>query len=499
MILKLFWNYSFSSFFFLKKLFLLCVLGYLGQLTADSYHNINGFFGERASGMGGAYTAISDDPSGGYYNPAGLAYAYDSSISLSASNYTTGKKNYNNVLGPGQGYDREFRNYIPNFFGLVKETEQGARIGFSILNPINDSFQRNDQIQLPLYYPAISNFKLYNRETYNNINIGLSYAKALVPGKFSYGVSLYYLQDTASISNSGLVQFKDKTYIVQTNSDNRTTRGLIPVLGLMYTPIDKLSFGLSVRRIIVTSQNRLINSFQIDSTAGGTEGILFIEGTHKAFGGSIGDTIYRGPSYSGKIPEVTEVRLGTAFFPNKNLVASFDVIYTSGYSRKTNNTEILYGGGLPTTITLSDNEDLELKRYATTNFAFGLEYYLTEYLSLRLGSFTNYANTKNQTWLTSAMIAYNRQIAGDSETILNDGSTVVNYKPQALRDNPRNEYVDTIGYTLGFSFSTAKSSIGINLIKEYGRGHAKLDSDRANQPLVYDSTSIYVVVSSKNN
>ncbi len=468
-------------------------------LQADSYHNINGFFGERASGMGGAFTAIADDPSGGYYNPAGLAYVYDSSISLSASNYTTGKKTYNDVLGPAQGYEREFRNYIPNFFGLVKETEKGSRIGFSILNPTNDSFQRNDQVQLSLYYPTISNIRNYNRETYNQINVGVSYAKTLVPEKFSYGFSLYYLQDTASISSSNLVQFKDKTYIIQTYADSRVTRGFIPIFGIMYTPIDPLSFGASIRRIVVTSENRLINTFQVDSVAGGTEGILFVEGTHRAFGGSIGDTIYKGPSYSGKIPEVTELRLGTAFFPNKELTASFDFIYTSGYSRKTNNTELLYGGGVPTIITLTDNEDLELKLYATTNFAFGLEYYFTEYFSLRLGTFTNYANTKNQSWLTSAAIASNREIGRQNEFLLNDGSTIVNYKIPSLRENPRNEYVNNTGYTLGFSFSTAKASIGINLIHEFGKGHAKLDSDRPNQPLHYNSSSIYVVVSSKNN
>ncbi|MCX7999502.1 MAG: transporter, Ompp1/FadL/TodX family protein, partial [Leptospiraceae bacterium] len=357
----------------------------------------------------------------------------------------------------------------------------------------------NDQIQLPIYYPSISNIRNYNRETYNHINIGLSYAKALLPGKLSYGVSLYYLQDTASLSSSSLVQFKDKTYITQTYADSRMTRGFIPVFGLMYTPLDKLSFGASIRRIFVTSENRLINTFQADSIAGGTEGILFIEGTHKAFGGSIGDTVYKGPSYSGKIPEVTEIRLGTAIFPNRNFVGSFDIIHTTGYSRKTNNTELLYGGGVPTTITLSDKEDLELKRYATTNFALGLEYYLTEYLSIRLGSFTNYANSKNQSWLTSALIAANRELAGDSENLFNDGNTVVKYKLPTLRDNPRNEYVNNIGYTLGFSFSTAKASIGVNIIREFGRGHAKLDADRPNQPLLYDSTSVYVVVSSKNN
>jgi len=481
-----------------KKIFYLFFFACLTSIQADTFHNINGFFGERATGMGGAYTAISDDPSGGYYNPAGLAYAYDNSISLSASNYTSGKKSYENVLGPGQNYGREFRNYIPNFFGLVKEIESGARIGFSILNPVNDNFQRNDQIQLPIYYPSVSSIKNYNRESNNIINVGFSYAKSIISGKLALGASLYYMQDTATLSSSGLVQFKDKTFITQTLSDSRFTRGLIPVLGVMFTPTDTLSFGASFRRYIVTSENRLINTFFIDSTGGTTENILFVEGTHKANGGSIGDTIFRGPADTGRIPEVNEARAGFAFFPNKQFVGSFDVIYTSGYTYKKNNTEIFLSEGT-ILLTLTDNQDLELKRYATTNFAFGLEYFITEYFAIRAGTFTNFANTKDQSWLTSAAIAANRTLAGDSERIYSDANTTINYRLPVLRDNPRNEHVNTTGYSLGFSFSTAKASLGINLIKEYGRGNAKLDSDRANQPLIYDSSTIYVVVSSKTN
>ena len=55
-----------------------------GLSTAD-FNYINDFMGDRATGLGGAYTAISDDPSGAYYNPAGLAFAYDNQISLSVN------------------------------------------------------------------------------------------------------------------------------------------------------------------------------------------------------------------------------------------------------------------------------------------------------------------------------------------------------------------------------------------------------------------------------
>ncbi|MCB1178744.1 MAG: transporter, Ompp1/FadL/TodX family protein [Leptospiraceae bacterium] len=469
----------------------------LSVLQADAFHNINGFFGERATGLGGAFTAVSDDPSGGFYNPSGLAYAYDSSISLSASNYTIGKKSYENVLGPAQNYERNFRNYIPNFFGLVKEVGNGGRIAFTILNPINETFTRNDQHTLPIYYPTIASIRNYNRETYNTMHVGLSYAKA-INSKFSLGASLYYTQDTATISSTSLVQYKDKSFVTNTLADNRTTVGLIPVLGVMYTPTKLLSFGASLRRQIVTGGNRLVNTFLIDSTGGTTDNIVFVEGTHSQNGGSVGNYVFKGPAYTGRVPETTELRLGTAIFPNSRMMGSFDMIYTSGFTFSEDNTEIIAGNNY-TNITFTDNENLELKRYATTNFAAGFEYFLTEVISLRVGAFTNYANTKNQSWLTTAAIAANKSIAGDSEKIYSDGINTINYRIPFLRDNPRNEHVNNIGYSLGFSFSTSKASIGINIVKEKGRGYAALDSTRASQSLLYDATSIYVVVSSRSN
>ena len=51
---------------------------------ADDNHYQNFLVGERAASIGGAYTALSDDASGAYYNPAGLAQ-------LKATSASTGR------------------------------------------------------------------------------------------------------------------------------------------------------------------------------------------------------------------------------------------------------------------------------------------------------------------------------------------------------------------------------------------------------------------------
>ena len=206
-----------------KKISPILYLLTVSFLSADSYHNINGFFGEKAAGLGGAYTAISDDPSGAYYNPAGLTFAYDNSISLSASNVTRTNKEYENVIGPGQGYTRNSQNYIPNFFGIVKEYGK-YKIGFSIVNTLNETFNRADQVVNPIYYPQVNSLRSYNIESANQIQTGISIARAITD-KLSVGATLYYTYDTSNATNTALVQFANKGFNSITGTDNRKTMG----------------------------------------------------------------------------------------------------------------------------------------------------------------------------------------------------------------------------------------------------------------------------------
>ena len=61
--------------------------------------------GPRATGMGGAYTAIADDAAGVYYNPAAPAMASQETISLSTSLYGFVGGKETDALGRGHVYD----------------------------------------------------------------------------------------------------------------------------------------------------------------------------------------------------------------------------------------------------------------------------------------------------------------------------------------------------------------------------------------------------------
>jgi long-subunit fatty acid transport protein len=82
--------------------------------TFAQTHFKNTLIGDRAATMGGAYTAIADDASGSFYNPAGLALAQGNSLSGSANVYQINRSTYKNTLGD-QDWERNSENLNPNF------------------------------------------------------------------------------------------------------------------------------------------------------------------------------------------------------------------------------------------------------------------------------------------------------------------------------------------------------------------------------------------------
>ena len=244
-------------------LLILIILINLPIFASEPYNNIYGFFGERAAGLSGAYTALSDDPSGAYYNPAGLAFAHQDGFSISASNLQSITKSYKGIDTPGQVYSQGSGGFQPNFLGILKRVDN-YKIGFSIINSYTYSFDRTDQINIPLVSPNIDQTRNYVKENYSQLLMGPSFA-FLLSNKLSIGATLYYVRDTKTIGKTQFQRFRDSTSVIRSIVDNRDTGGLLPILGIQYQPFTKLSFGASLRRIFVTGGNRLYNEVYVDT------------------------------------------------------------------------------------------------------------------------------------------------------------------------------------------------------------------------------------------
>jgi len=346
---------------------------------ADEFHYNNILIGDRAAGMGGAYTAVSDDPSGLYYNPAGIVLAPGGSFSASVNAFQYTKKTYKDVLG-GNGWDRISSNLLPNYFGVIQPLGTG-KIGFSYAVP--DSRLENQAqtfYNIPGIDPVtkqpitITRYVINTNDNDYTYNFGPSYAFKINDRLSVGGTAYIHYRDRQLISNqfvsvdNNLSVSGDERYQWQNVYDSVNEWGVKPILGLMWTPKDKVSLGLTVSKttIIESSRRKQITLRDLD------------------FGSNL-------PSYSvweskdnREFPWV--ITLGGAYFPSESLLVSADISYYSAASYTLN-----FKTGLPdgsTAVAAIDTPQSE-----TVNVSVGTEYYPRSTIALRGGLFTNMANT----------------------------------------------------------------------------------------------------------
>ena len=321
--------------------------------TADEYHYNNMLIGDRATGMGGAYTGVSDDPSGLYYNPAGIVYTTGRNLSASVNAYYNTSKEYKNVIG-GNGWERKATAVLPNFFGIVQPLGK-YKFGFSYAVP--DSI-KEDQDQTfwgsfptTLGSPATRYTINFNNED-NTYLIGPSIAGELA-NSLSAGLTLYlYHRSSQSILNQ-LIVLQDGRFEWTNQYIEKVERGYKPVLGFMWTPAEKLSIGLSLAKIIVYSASVMSQSILKDANAATPNDFTIVD---------------TGSSMRKKYPY--ELRVGAGYFPSSSLLMSAD-------------------GAYYTKVTDPVNGD----RVSVLNLAVGTEYYLNRSWAVRGGLYSDMANT----------------------------------------------------------------------------------------------------------
>jgi len=121
-------------------------------VMADDTHYQDYPVGDQAVGLGGAYTAIAADPSGIWYNPAGIVDVHDTSLSLSANLYGI----QDSAVGGGDGLIPEDPIsklvVVPSSAGFVqalgRTDNYGKRpwaVGMSIVVPYFRKFSTSEE------------------------------------------------------------------------------------------------------------------------------------------------------------------------------------------------------------------------------------------------------------------------------------------------------------------------------------------------------------------
>lgn len=328
---------------------------------ADEYHYRDVPIGERAAGLGGAFTAVSDDPSGIYYNPAGLAYSMENYFSLSANVYSTSSQTYENVI-PGQSYQYTSSNLIPSFFGMTQSFGKW-KVGLAVLVPNADLYDQNDtltNVNSQDGKPGEFRRRYFRQDT--TYLFGPALAREILPS-LTLGVSVLAFTRTDKVIDLQMILYNPigttGKYYLQEFHRNLNAFGLIPKIGLQWMPHPKVGIGLTFHRPWnLTTSGRRSFLGNTDATPNGS----FINDYNL----STSDRAF------AAIPEVSTLRLGVAYFPSKTLLFSADAELNGPVTA-----EFYTPYGIPT----------------TWNFSLGSEVFLLESLALRAGFYTNNSRT----------------------------------------------------------------------------------------------------------
>lgn len=338
-------------------LFTTCCSLFALPTYADEYHYNNILIGDRAAGMGGAYTAISDDPSGLFYNPAGIAYAQGSNISVSANALHQTKTVYKSALGAGNDYERNSSALLPNFFGIIQPLGKG-KVGFSYAVP-DSVIEDQNQTFYDLPGTTTTRFAINLNKSDSTYNFGPTYAMDLT-NELSIGATLYgHYRRNEWILNQ-LVNKSSGKYLWNNTFYKNTEFGLKPILGLMWNPASKITTGLSLSKVKIIQSDAAFQTI----CAGDIPGICdptYVSGTAPVRGVVLSN-MKRGYPLTSTI--------GVAYFHSKALIVSGDFSY---YSKVKDDA-------------FGDKESI-------WNAALGTEYYLDEKWAIKGGIFTDRANT----------------------------------------------------------------------------------------------------------
>ncbi|MBW2702258.1 MAG: hypothetical protein JRF33_15675 [Deltaproteobacteria bacterium] len=214
---------------------------------ADEYNHRNVIVGERAAGMGGAATALAEDASTAYYNPAGLVLSYRKNLSLSATLLQTRTRFVADYLGT-EGVDQTSMSIIAASWCYATDL-WGGRFAFSILVPDSHDFQMDEVLTARLTMPDGSNLvgaHLIRQKQYDSYILGPSMAWSLGE-KWSIGFSFLFFYRT-------YIDRMDDTFLYDTGAiteiiDDASgwSLGVESHLGLMWQPLEELRFGLLAR------------------------------------------------------------------------------------------------------------------------------------------------------------------------------------------------------------------------------------------------------------
>ncbi len=345
--------------FFLWIFFLQLSFVTSAQSAYTNYNSI--LIGERASGMGGAFTALSGDPAAcSFYNPATLSRMTGTSLSASVNLYNK--------------YDNRFGYLEDNTLSQASEASLRANQGFFVPIPSSSGSVYslgNFAVGLSIVFP---DFEIYNGDVSNqgqktsflslrdeSLWIGGTIAVNLTQ-QTSGGLTVYYTSRSYQRSLSDhYTDPNSEVETIESETKSFTNNSIVYLFGLYHEWSSHWKAGISLRlpALEVSGKGSYIRS-QLSAS----------------------DSILPESIQLGHLASETRIpmksTLGIAYEREKNWTLSMDFSYYDSDEYKDMESDV--GGDLITHL-------------ETWNLNLGGEYYLKPWLAMRLGVFTNFSSS----------------------------------------------------------------------------------------------------------
>lgn len=378
------------------------------QLLADEFHYKNILIGERAAGLGGAFVAISDDPSGIYHNPAGIVFGLENYLSLSANAFSSSSQTIKDVY-PGQDYTLKSSNLVPAFFGFTQTYGQN-KIGFAIIVPNSDLIDQTDTITRQ--NDGTVDQRRFVRKYFQQDNTylaGPAIARE-ISKNLSLGVSVLLMYRTTKFIDNTTIMLEpveSAGYGFFIRNANTARYGVMIRAGMQFMPIPKLSIGLMVARPISLGGSGEIHKIDSVTSSGlpTTQTGVFNTDFDKT-----------DVSVSTTILDTFQFSLGSAYFFSREFLLTGQIDFYTG-----------------------KNSYSDYSIRPVFNWSFGGEYYLSESLAVRMGGYSNNAN---------------------SNALASTGTN-------------QNNHVNRIGGVAGLSYFRPGSSLTLSTSYEIGSGQGQ--------------------------
>lgn len=238
---------------------------------ADLFHFNNFLLGDRAIGLGGAYTAIADDASAVVYNPAGMAFAQASGFSGSANAFYWKNATYKDTIGTDDFVEKSSGS-VPSFFGGLQQLPalgHGSAFGFAVYAPDSDSKSQDDNIVKPDL--GVENFhRTINAQastTYFGVGFGTRFNSRLAVGIGANVIKIDELtqeyQDATLPTNTYDLVLEPQAQsrgnlFVDTTQNTKFVYSFLaiePLVGFQFALIDTLVLGVTYRHPMIFDQN----------------------------------------------------------------------------------------------------------------------------------------------------------------------------------------------------------------------------------------------------